>query len=126
MKSCQVFVGNHAKVNAPAAQRDQLREFYTGVLGCRMIEAPSPDFDLFEFSGDFVWGVFYGDEHSVLAATEHAKATWLELKTSNPVALKNRLKEFGVTPIDYPDPDRFYFQAPDGQVWRIAAVDGGI
>jgi hypothetical protein len=121
-----VSVGNHAKINAPAAVRQRLREFYVGTLGCQMIDAPGPDFDLFEFAGGFVFGLFFGDETAVLSAADHLKATWLELKTADPEGLKKRLLDFGVRPIDYPDTARFYFQGPDGQVWRIARLDGGI
>lgn len=121
-----VAVGNHMKMNAPAALRARLRGFYGGLLGCRLLPGPSSDFDLFEFAGGFVIGLCYGDESAVLSEDEHLKATWLELKTADPAALKARLLEFGVRPIDYPDPARFYFQAPDGQVWRVAHSDGGI
>jgi hypothetical protein len=31
-----------------------------------------------------------------------------------------------VTPVDYPDPTRFFFAAPGGQVFRLAPLDGGL
>jgi hypothetical protein len=122
----QVTVGNHMKMNAAPGLRERLREFYAGVLGCRPIAAPSPDFDLFEFAGGFVLGLFYGDAGAVLSELDQLKATWLELKAADPAKLKERLLAFGVRPVDYPDPTRFYFQAPGGQVWRVAPLDGGI
>jgi hypothetical protein len=122
----QTTVGNHVKINAAPALRERLREFYAGLLGCRPIAAPSPDFDLFEFSGGFVVGLFYGDPAAVLSEQDQLKATWLELKTEDPAGLKARLLEFGIRPVDYPDPARFYFQDPGGQVWRLAPLDGGI
>jgi hypothetical protein len=121
----QVVVGNHMKVNAPTALRTRLYEFYVEVLGCHTVAAPSPQFDLFEFTGGFVVGLFYGDDSEVLSEQDQLKATWLELKTSAPAALKTRLLKFGVRPVDYPDPSRFYFQAPGGLVWRVAPLDGG-
>ena len=126
MPTPRVSVGNHAKINASAALRQRLREFYVDLLGCQMIDAPGPEFDLFEFAGGFVFGLFFGDESSVLPAAEQLKATWLQLKTADPAKLKRRLLDFGVTPIDYPDTARFYLQGPDGQVWRIAPLDGGV
>ena len=36
------------------------------------------------------------------------------------------LVEFGVKEVEYPDQSRFYFQAPGGQVFRLASEDGGI
>jgi hypothetical protein len=32
----------------------------------------------------------------------------------------------GVKEVEYPDKSRFYFQAPGGQVFRLAPEDGGI
>ena len=122
----QVIVGNHMKMNAQPALRKRLREFYGALLGCRMVAAPSADFDLFEFSGGFVLGLFYGDAGAVLSEQDQLKAAWLELKTADPAALKARLLAFGVRAVDYPDPTRFYFQAPGGQVWRLAPLEGGI
>jgi hypothetical protein len=31
-----------------------------------------------------------------------------------------------VTPVDFPDPTRFFFAAPGGQVFRLAPIDGGL
>jgi hypothetical protein len=95
------------------------------VLGCHTIAAPSPQFDLFEFTDGFVVGLFYGDDSEVLSEQDQLKATWLELKTSDPPSLRIRLLEFDVGPIEYADTSRFYFQAPGGQVWRVAPLDGG-
>ena len=50
----------------------------------------------------------------------------MELKVERPEELKVKLVAFGVRPIDYPDPTRFYFQAPGGQVYRLAPIDGGL
>jgi len=121
-----VTIGNHMKLNAPSALRDLLRVFYIDVLGCRTVAAPRPEFDLYEFAGGFVVGMFFGDDREVLTEQDQLKAAWLELKTSDPAALRQRLLEFGVRPVDYPDPTRFYFQAPGGQVWRVAPADGGV
>ena len=54
------------------------------------------------------------------------KATWLEIKTSKPNQLQQKLVHFGVEQIDFPDPSRFYFRAPGGQVFRVAPLDGGL
>lgn len=54
------------------------------------------------------------------------KAAWLEIKAKDVEAMKRRLVEFGVKEVDYPDKTRFFFQAPSGQVFRLAPVDGGI
>jgi hypothetical protein len=51
---------------------------------------------------------------------------WMELKVADPEALKARLLTFGVQEVEFPDPTRFFFQAPGGQVFRVAPLDGGI
>ena len=48
------------------------------------------------------------------------------IKSKNPEGLKKRLQEFGVREVDYPDKTRFFFQAPGGQVFRLAPLDGGL
>jgi hypothetical protein len=88
--------------------------------------APLPDLDLFVFDNEFVLGVFYCEETEVLFEADHLKAAWLEIKTRNVEEVKRRLVAFGVKEVDYPDKTRFFFQAPGGQVFRLAPDDGGI
>ena len=98
-------------------------------MGCwagKITPGPSDDFDLFELADGFVVGLFYGGSADVLTAEEQVQAAWLELKTDDPAALRDRLLAFGVRQIDYADKTRFYFQDPAGQVWRVAGLDGGI
>ena len=121
-----VQVGNHLKMNLPHALRQRARDFYAGLLGCKPMDSPSPDLDLYEFDGGFVLGLFFGDPSTTLSEADHLRATWMELKVDDPAAWKARLLAFGVTPVDFPDPTRFFFQAPGGQVFRLAPLDGGI
>jgi 8-oxo-dGTP diphosphatase len=119
-------VGNHGKIDLPRELRARAREFYAELLGCRVIESPRPDLDLYEFAGGFVLGLFLVDAADALSEADHLKATWLEIKVEDPAAYKARLLEFGVKEVDYPDPIRFYFQAPGGQVFRLALPEGGL
>jgi hypothetical protein len=114
------------KMNVLASLRGRTREFCGRVLACKAMESPLPDLDLYEFDGGFVLGLFFEDESGVLSEADCLKATWLEIKTADPVAFRARLEAFGVKQVDYPDPSRFYFQAPGGQVFRLAPIDGGI
>jgi hypothetical protein len=50
----------------------------------------------------------------------------MELKVDDPAAWKTKLLAFGVRPVEFPDLTRFFFQAPGGQVFRLAPLDGGI
>lgn len=47
------------------------------------------------------------------------------LKAAEEVA-KRQLIEFGEMEFEYPDKSRFYFQAPAGQVFRLAPEEGEI
>lgn len=121
-----IHIGNHMKMNVSSRLRAKTQTFYEDVLGCKPMTSPMPDLDLFEFDGGFVLGVFFVDESETLSDEDQRKATWLEIKTKNVDALKRRLQKFGVTELDYVDKSRYYFQAPGGQVFRLAPMDGGI
>lgn len=121
------WIGNHLKVSVLASHRPRVREFYLDVLRCAEMKSPISDLDLFLFEGGFVLGVFYCENAAdVLDETEQRKGAWLEIKAKNVEALKHRLKKFGVREVDYVDTARMYFQAPGGQVFRLAPMDGGL
>jgi len=119
----QVLWGNHSKITARTSDRPTIQAFYREVLGCEVgigpqhVGGPS-DTDRIRFPNDFIIGVHYDD--SALSDADQKKAIWLELKTTNPDDLKRRVQEFGIQGFDYFDKDHFYFQAPGGQVFRIA------
>jgi hypothetical protein len=121
-----VQIGNHLKMNVPRELRSRTREFYGAVLGCKSMTSPSPDLDLYEFDGGFVLGLFFEDTVNCISESDHLKAAWMELKVDDPAAWKQRLIAFGVRRVEYPDATRFFFQAPGGQVFRLAPLDGGI
>jgi len=121
-----VTIGNHLKMNIPLEQRERTREFYAGLLKCKPMASPSPELDLYEFDGGFVLGLFFGPAAASLSEAEHLRATWMELKVDDPAAWKTKLVAFGVRPVEFPDPTRFFFQAPGGQVFRLAPLDGDI
>ena len=120
-------LGNHLKMHLAKGERERARLFYSDVLGCRAMDAPPyPDLDLYEFDDGTVVGLFFLDDSAVLSEHDSEKATWLEIKTSEPEQLQRKLEEFGVKKVDFPDPGRFYFRAPGGQVFRVAPLDGGL
>lgn len=106
----------------PVALRQKVRAFYVDLLGCQSLPAPSAALNLFQFADGFIFGVYFTEADECLPDNELLKATWLELKTDQPDALKQKLLAFGITEIPYPDKSHFYFQAPGGHVFRIAAV----
>jgi catechol 2,3-dioxygenase-like lactoylglutathione lyase family enzyme len=120
-------LGNHLKMHLPKGERERARRFYADVLGCRAMDAPPyPDLDLYEFDDGTVVGLFFLGGEAVLSAQDSEKAVWLEIKTSEPENLQRKLEAFGVKKVEFPDSSRFYFQAPGGQVFRVAPLDGGL
>ena len=121
-----IAIGNHIKTNVRRGLADQVRQFYREILGCKSLPSPAPNLDLYEFANSFVLGVFFCDDADVLTDEQCLNAAWLEIKTASPQEIKGRLLRIGVKKVDYPDKSRFYFQAPGGQVFRLAPEDGGI
>jgi len=126
-----VTIGNHLKMNVTSALKTRTREFYGGLLGLKSIPSPADNLDLYEFPGGFVLGLFFFDDRAeLLSEQDYLKATWLELKVDDLLQWKERLQSFGVTEIAYDDPSRFaepyprfFFQAPGGQVFRLAPLN---
>lgn len=112
-----VAFGNHAKLTARAIDRTRIRKFYHEVLGCE-ITRRSDDIDFFRFDADFFVAVIY--DNGTLSEDEQTKSIWLELKADDPAALTKRIRDFGVREIESWEKDRLYFQAPGGQVFRVA------
>ena len=48
-----------------------------------------------------------------------ARGAWLEVKPDDASALKAKLLAAGLSQVHHPLSDRFYFQAPGGQIWGI-------
>jgi hypothetical protein len=109
-----VQIGNHLKMNVAHSLRARTREFYAGLLQCKPLASPR------------VLGLFFVDAAQALSGADCLKATWLELKVADPIAWKARLTAFGVGEVEFSDPTRFFFQAPGGQVFRLAPRDGGL
>ena len=123
----EIAIGNHLKMHLPHHLRERALRFYTDLLGCRKLpDLPYPNVDLYEFQGGFVLGLFFYDEADTLPEKEQLKATWMEIKSNDPDALKQRLIGFGVHEVEFEDKSRFYFQAPGGQVFRVAPMEGGL
>ena len=121
-----VQIGNHLKMNIPTALRQHTRDFYRGLLKCKPMDSPSADLDLYEFAGGEVLGFFFVDPADAPTESDYLKATWLEIKVDDPAGWKTRLQAFGVREVEFPDPTRFFFQAPGGPVFRVAPMDGGL
>jgi len=113
-------------MNVAAPLRARTRDFYAGLLGCKVLESPQADLDLYEFAEGVVLGLFFVAPWQAPSEADCLKGTWLEIKVDDPALWKERLQAFGVREVEFPDPTRFFFQAPGGQVFRLAAMDGGL
>ena len=113
-------LGEHSKLTVPPSQRDRIRTFYEDVLGC-VITRKSDAVDVFKIGASFYLAAVYDD--AALSESQSFKSIWLELRTDNPAELKARILAFGIAEIDYWDKEHFYFQAPGGQVFRLAPRD---
>jgi catechol 2,3-dioxygenase-like lactoylglutathione lyase family enzyme len=113
----KVLLGNHMAGFAARADQDRIRRFYRDVLGCTT-KVTTDEVDRYQL-GDthfcFVW------QDRGLDESEFLKATYLELKSDDPDALRKTIVAFGVNTLEVPDP-HLYFQAPGGQVFRLVGI----
>ena len=125
-----VTIGNHLKMTVASSLKERTRDFYGRLLGLKPIPSPAENLDLYEFSDGFVLGLFFSDDRTeLLAEHDYLNSTWLELKVDDLTQWKERLQKFGVNEVEYEDPSRFaepyprfFFQAPGGQVFRLAPL----
>jgi hypothetical protein len=112
-------LGESSKLTVLPLERDQIRKFYREVLGCPQTRE-SERADFFRIGTNFYLGVVYDD--SALSMSDRMKSIWLELRTDRPDELKQEILKSGIKEIEYFDKEHFYFQAPGGQVFRLAGT----
>jgi catechol 2,3-dioxygenase-like lactoylglutathione lyase family enzyme len=116
----KVVIGNHSAVVFSRAEQGRIREFYRDVLGCEIIRQTDLKDD-FRMGGNFYIGVLYEDDGVALDGSGFSRAAYLELKADNVEEMRQKIVDFGVRVLDMQDP-HLYFQAPGGQVWRLAGT----
>jgi catechol 2,3-dioxygenase-like lactoylglutathione lyase family enzyme len=117
----KVILGNHSALRVPRAQRDRIRRFYRDVLGCEIMREGDQKDD-FRMGGNFYIAFLYEDEGGAPDESSFLKAIYLELKADDAEEMRQKIVAFGVRVLDVPDP-HLYFQAPGGQVWRLAGTN---
>lgn len=70
----QVSIGNHSKIVARHADKQKIRAFYRGVLGCTLTKE-SKDVDYIRFHQGFFVAVLYQD--AVAAPEQLQQSMWL-------------------------------------------------
>jgi catechol 2,3-dioxygenase-like lactoylglutathione lyase family enzyme len=113
----KVQLGNHTAVYVAKSERERLRQFYGGVLGCRA-GVLSDAVDRFDMEGVHFVFVY---QDTALEESAFLRAIYLELKTDDLEGTKQAILGFGVKTVDIPDP-HLYFQAPGGQVFKLVAA----
>lgn len=112
-------IGRNAKLVTTPNERARVRAFYEGILGAT--HAPArPDMDVYRFPDGFSLGVQFVDASEALTVNDAMKGAWLELVVDDVAATKTRLGELDIMPFEYVDATHTYFQAPGGQVFRLA------
>jgi hypothetical protein len=89
------------------------------VLGAT-VQSPRPDLEVFTFANGSGIGVFYVDAGEALTPEQHMKAIWLELEVDDEPAAAAGLAKLDMHPFEYFDKEHKYYQAPGGQVFRLA------
>ena len=119
----KVILGNHSSVLVRQQDREDIRNFYCGVLGAT-ITKEDPERDFVRLGDDFYIGFLYGDVPDESAFLRSSRAIWLEIKSDNVEEMSRRIVESGlVRRLDeIPDP-HLYFQAPGGQCLRLVGID---
>jgi catechol 2,3-dioxygenase-like lactoylglutathione lyase family enzyme len=116
----KVILGNHSAVRVPRAEKDRIREFYRDVLGCKIMREGDQKDD-FRMGDDFYIAFLYEDEGVALDESGFSNAIYLELKADNAEEMRRKIVASGVRVLEVPDP-HLYFQAPGGQVFRLAGI----
>jgi len=116
----KISFGNHSSLRVPHRDQERVRRFYRDVLGCE-VTRESRDVDNFRMGNSFFITFLYQEE--VLAEHEWEKAIWLEIKSEDPQALKQKIMDFGVRELVSKDKEHLYFQAPGGQAFRLVGMD---
>jgi catechol 2,3-dioxygenase-like lactoylglutathione lyase family enzyme len=112
----KVTFGNHSAIRAPRSEKDRIRSFYRDVLGAA-ITREGDQKDDFRRGDGFYIAFLYEDEGVALD-----EDGYLELKVDDVEDMRQRIVAFGVRVLEVPDP-HLYFQAPGGQVFRLAGTN---
>ena len=107
---------NRVHTFARSEIREKLIEFYTNILGCEVVELPGSMLAFRFPEGGSLSVEFTKDAFDEKQASRGA---WLEVKTKDPWSLKKKVLAEGLTQVKHPISERFYFQAPGGQIWGI-------
>jgi hypothetical protein len=125
-------IGRHHHLDVDEQFRAPTRALYEGVLGGQLtslraneaaggaVLAPGTDVEVFTFDGGASVAFFYVPAGQALTPAQHLRAIWLEFEVEDVARTTGALARLGIEPFGYQDRTHRYFQAPGGQVFRLA------
>ena len=113
-------LGKNMRWSAVEELQPKMRAFFE-VLNANLA-TPMPDLDLFTLSDGANIGVYYCPPSETLSHEQHRCAAWTELEVEDEAAATEQLAALDIHPFDYFDKEHNYFQAPNGQVFRLATA----
>ena len=105
-----VALSNRVHTYARLDRKEKLIDFFTNILGCEIVPAPVL---VFAFSNGASLSVDFTED--ALDEQQARRGAWLELR--------EKVLAAGLHRIEFSGNNYFYFQAPGGQVFRIASND---
>ncbi|MHB8469520.1 MAG: hypothetical protein ACYDCH_07195 [Gaiellaceae bacterium] len=116
-------LSNQAHLFAHPSEREPLNYLFTEILGLAAgmsIDAPGYDEPVLAYrfangasiSVEFTQQLPHGGETS--------RGAWLELVVDDPGAVRRAVLDAGLQRVESTGNEHFYFEAPNGQVFRIA------
>jgi hypothetical protein len=130
-------IGRHHHLDVDERLRADTRAVYEGVLAGKLtslqdnetaggaVLAPETDVEIFTFDDGASIATFYVPSERALTPQQHLHAIWLEFEVDDVDRATAELAELGIEPLEYEDRTHPYFQAPGGQVFRLAGDNGG-
>jgi hypothetical protein len=86
-------------------------------------DCPSSSEEVFTFEGGASVAFFYVPADQALTPPQHLQAIWLEFEVEDVARTTDALARLGIEPFEYEDRTHPYFQAPGGQVFRLATKE---
>src|SRR2546425_12095242 len=108
---------NRVHTFARLENEEKLTRFFTDILDRELVALPGSVL-AFRFPNGASLSVEFTED--ALDEKQAWRGAWLEVRTEDPSDLKKKVLAADLSQIKHPVSNRFYFQAPGGQIWGIA------
>jgi hypothetical protein len=117
-----VAFGDRAHIAAHPAVKEKLTWCFATVVGCGApailkVPAMSEPILAFRFPGGGSLSVEFTE--NALEEQLVRRGAWLEIRSTDPAALKEKILAAGLAQVRHPASNTFYFAAPGGQVFGV-------